>query len=274
MELLIGADPEIFVKKDGHFHSAHGLVPGTKEKPFAVPNGAVQVDGMALEFNIDPSETEDEFAEYISSVMQHLNDMTPGFDLSKGATADFTPEHLAEQPEEALILGCEPDFNAYTGKENAPPNAAATFRTAAGHIHIGWCKDVDPYHPEHIAACELLVKELDLRLALPFATYDKDNRRRELYGAPGAYRPKSYGVEYRVLSNAWLDSDELTRWVYRTVCDTFRLLCEGKSECHRYEVVDMMDQIACGEEDAGDVVNHANRWALTNEITLPPNLEE
>ncbi len=43
--------------------TASGLViPDTaKEKPFPVTNGAVQVDGMALEYNIDPASTVEEF---------------------------------------------------------------------------------------------------------------------------------------------------------------------------------------------------------------------
>ena len=62
MQLLLGADPEAFVVlKDGGIPvSAHGLLPGTKDKPFPVEKGAVQVDGMAAEFNIEPAATEDE----------------------------------------------------------------------------------------------------------------------------------------------------------------------------------------------------------------------
>lgn len=51
----IGADPEVFVGREGQFFSAHGLVPGNKRRPHKVDRGAVQVDGMALEFNIDPA---------------------------------------------------------------------------------------------------------------------------------------------------------------------------------------------------------------------------
>jgi hypothetical protein len=56
MEFKIGADPEFFLrdKATGKFVSAHGLIPGTKRQPMKVDKGAVQVDGMALEFNIDP----------------------------------------------------------------------------------------------------------------------------------------------------------------------------------------------------------------------------
>jgi hypothetical protein len=56
---------------------------------------------------------------------------------------------------------------------------------------------------------------MDFYLGLPSLVYDAATRRREMYGKAGAYRPKSYGVEYRTLSNAWLNSAELIRWVYR-----------------------------------------------------------
>ena len=51
-KILVGCDPEIFVKQAGVFKSAHGLVVGDKKDPQKVNKGAVQVDGMALEFNI------------------------------------------------------------------------------------------------------------------------------------------------------------------------------------------------------------------------------
>jgi hypothetical protein len=60
--ILIGADPELFVfTRSGKPVSAHDLIPGTKYEPHEVGNGAVQVDGVAAEFNIDPAANEDEF---------------------------------------------------------------------------------------------------------------------------------------------------------------------------------------------------------------------
>ena len=38
--------------------------------------------------------------------------------------------------------------------------------------------------------------------------------RRELYGAPGSFRPKPYGMEYRPLSNAWLKNWDSVNTVY------------------------------------------------------------
>jgi hypothetical protein len=61
-----------------------------------------------------------------------------------------------------------------------------------------------------------ITKQMDFYLGLPSLLFDHDQERREMYGQAGAFRPKPYGVEYRVLSNRWLDSEHLMRWVFRS----------------------------------------------------------
>ena len=202
---LIGADPEFFVKRDGVPVSAHGLIEGTKDAPKKVRNGAVQVDGMALEFNIDPAGSFVEFEENMVSVLSQIKAMVPGYEAMIEPIAEFGAEYIKKQPKEARELGCSPDYNAYTKRENPRPNVDAPFRTASGHIHIGWTKDVDPMDEGHFEACCTLTKALDIWLGIPSLVWDADDRRRSLYGAAGAFRPKPYGMEYRVLSNKWID---------------------------------------------------------------------
>jgi len=232
IDIKVGADPEVFVKKDGVLVSAHGLVQGTKEDPFVVDKGAVQVDGMALEFNIDPADNAKEFSENVKVVMEILDDMVPDHELVTTPTAEFGKAYIAAQPAEAREMGCDPDFNAWDeGKANPRPDGDASFRTGAGHIHIGWAEGVDITHPEHLEACMMVVKQLDWTLGMMSMLYDGDEKRRKLYGDWGAFRPKSYGVEYRVLSNAWLRSPKLVDWVYKTVNKAVQDLYNGK---HHY----------------------------------------
>ncbi len=233
-EILIGADPEFFVKPKGMKDpvSAHGLVPGDKKHPHKVHNGAVQVDGTALEFNVDPAKGPKTFLRNINSVMEQIMDMTPGYEVFDGCVAEFGAAYIEGLPEEAKMLGCEPDYNAYTGKANPRPNAKTPFRTAAGHVHIGWTKDVDPHHPDHFEACRLLTKQLDFHLALPSLIWDGDKKRRDLYGQLGAFRPTHYGVEYRVLSNAWLKDSSLINTVYGNTVRAVKRLLGGN---HDYE---------------------------------------
>jgi len=220
--VLLGADPELFVSKGGEFVSAHGMVEGTKKKPFPVKNGAVQVDGMALEFNIDPAENSLEFANNLDSVMLQLGAMVPEYNLEAVPVAHFSKEVMEAAPREALELGCEPDFNAWEGgRANPTPNGDVDFRTAAGHIHIGWTEGIDINDVGHVEACILLAKQLDFYLGLPSILLDPDNKRRELYGKAGAFRVKTYGMEYRVLSNFWLKDRSLMRWVHTNTMEAF-----------------------------------------------------
>jgi len=227
MTLLVGADPELFITKDGKPVSAHGVVTGTKTHPFAVPQGAVQVDGMALEFNIDPSPTQMEFVYNIHEVMKHLRDMVPkDFDFSFESVAYFDKRYIENQPEEAQALGCDPDYDAYTEEVNTSPDASVGFRTAAGHIHLGW-KSPEEEDDNHFFKAVAITKQLDYMLGLPSLILDRDGlTRRSLYGKAGAFRPKPYGAEYRVLSNFWLHNEALMSWVFTQTKKAFTLISE------------------------------------------------
>lgn len=229
LEILVGADPEIFMAQGGKFFSAHGVIPGDKKNPFKVNKGAVQVDGMALEFNIDPAKNEQEFITNLKTVMGVLGEMVPGYELKAVPVADFDAAYMDSQPLEALELGCDPDFNAWEdGKPNPRPNGKVNFRTGAGHVHIGWGSGFDIADPDHIEACCMITKQLDYYLGLGSLLYEDDNRRRTMYGAAGAFRPKPYGVEYRVLSNAWLKDEKLMAWVYRNTVKGVQDLMQNK----------------------------------------------
>lgn len=237
MEIKIGADPEFFLRRNGELVSAHGMVPGTKEAPHKVDGGAIQVDGMALEFNINPATTNEEFVDNIQTVLKSFREYLPakeGWEFDFSPVAEFGADVINAQPKAARILGCEPDYNAWTGGVNPKPDADMPFRTASGHIHIGWTEDEDALHPEHFEACTMLTKQLDLFLPPVFKFLDLDTKRRELYGQLGAFRPKSYGVEYRVLSNHWLTSPKLMEMVFDLTKVATEQLLEGNAKFREY----------------------------------------
>lgn len=258
--LTIGADPEVFVKKDGEFHSAWALIKGDKQNPFRVEKGAVQVDGMALEFNIDPASSEDEFVESIDTVMGQLAAMVPDYRIVIEPVANFGYEYIKGQPDAAKELGCEPDYNAYTCQENPRPDGELPFRTASGHVHIGWTKGQDVRDVNHMGMCFTAVKQLDVLLGIPSIVYDDNELRRRMYGQAGALRPKSYGVEYRVLSNVWLKDEAHKRWVYRQTRAAFELLEQG---------IFLFEEI--GEEEVQRIINTSDRkaaLAVCNEYNI------
>lgn len=217
-KILVGADPELFMRNpnSGEFVSAHDAVPGTKYKPYTVPYGAIQVDGTALEFNIDPADTVERFVANIKAVRRSLEGFVPGYNVVAEPTALYDAKYFRTQiPGHAKTLGCDPDYNAWTMSQNPPPNPGKRpFRTAAGHIHIGWTDGADVAEKDHFIQCARMARQCDFYLGVNSLLWDADNTRRSLYGKAGAFRPKPYGMEYRVLSNRWLVSDELMAWVF------------------------------------------------------------
>ena len=227
MSILVGCDPEIFVQQRGVFKSAHALIPGDKKNPFKVDKGAVQVDGMALEFNIDPAATDDEFVINVKSVYEQLCKMVPGYDLVATPVAHFDAAYMKKQPAEALELGCDPDYNAWTGQANEKPDANRPMRTASGHVHIGWTNNKNIEEHSHVSDAFAVTRQCDFFLGLGSLFYDEDKERREMYGKSGCCRVKPYGVEYRTLSNAWLQSEARMRWVFNRVQDAMNALYKG-----------------------------------------------
>lgn len=211
-----GADPEVFLKKNGKPASAFGLIPGDKKNPHKTEGGAIQVDGMAAEFNIDPV-PQNNFELFNTRIVQQIRairDRVPGYNLNVSPVQDFGEEFLAAQPDEAKELGCDPDYDAYTLQPNPRPDGERPFRTGAGHVHIGWGADIPVDNEEHIEICANFIKILDSTVGLFMTMIDKEPRRRELYGKAGAFRPKPYGVEYRTPSNVWIKNRDNRRAVF------------------------------------------------------------
>jgi hypothetical protein len=230
--ITIGADPELFVMREDKFVSGHDMLPGNKYDPFRVKDGAVQVDGTALEFNIDPCSTANEFVKRIDGVVTIMKRMvhhvSPSYRVVAAPTALYTDDYWKTVPESAKILGCEPDYDAWTGEVNPKPNDAVSFRTGSGHIHIGWTEDEDPHDVNHFSDCIRVVKQMDCILYPVSFLWDNDRKRRELYGKPGAFRPKPYGAEYRVLSNAWVSDPDVQEWIFNATQHGMALLDERK----------------------------------------------
>lgn len=235
-QLLIGCDPEVFVTQQGIFKSAYNLIKGDKKNPFKVDKGAVQVDGMALEFNIEPANSVDDFLVNIKTVFHQLRSMVPEHEIAITPVAHFDQEYFNSQPEEALELGCDPDYNGWTREANPRPSTDKPMRTASGHVHVGWGENLRG----HFEMCCDLAKQMDFFLGLPSLVYDNNTERRELYGCAGAFRVKPYGFEYRTLSNAWLKDEVLIKWVFKNVHSGWDAWIRGIRPYEYYDVQDII----------------------------------
>lgn len=257
MQIKIGCDPEIFVKKDGVLVSAYGLIEGDKQNPLKVPRGAVQVDGMALEFNTDPASSEDEFVMNIEQVMAVLKSMCPEHEFYIEPVAHFGQEYIKAQPDAAKELGCDPDFNAWTDSANPRPDGNSGIRTASGHVHIGWGENYASSDKYHRTDCCEVGKQMDFFLGLPSLFYDTDTERRSLYGKGGAIRFKPYGVEYRTLSNKWLNNKDRMRWVFRQAQEGMKRMLSGEALWQRFGDVQEIINTS-NKDEAFKIIRAAN----------------
>jgi hypothetical protein len=213
MSLLIGCDPEVFFqhKHTGLPISVIDKLGGTKDKYLAIsPDGhGVLEDNCAAEFNIPPAAELREFLGSVKYCIEYLQTVANKHDAELSVKASVQmPDTELEDPR-AWQFGCEPDFDAYTGEINPRPYCDdVTLRSAGGHIHVGFKKGATKDEQENVIRC------LDFIVGIPSVMYDTDTKRRLLYGKPGAYRPKPYGVEYRTPSNFWLFDINYASWIF------------------------------------------------------------
>lgn len=244
----IGADPEVFLwdTVNNEFVSAATHFPGTKKEPYKVDKGAVQVDGVALEFNIDPAENENEFLDNIVSVHttieKMVRDVNPNWVIRHTPFATFSQKMWDTVPDENKELGCDPDYQSWSGHVNPNPTAmvvarakamkVGAIRTASGHVHIGFTDKLeeltDPMHQED---CRYVAHYFFERQWAQPRT-NEEFTRLNYYGANGAYRPKRYGVELRSPSNVWLGpngmiSEQSVRKMYQSTLNLFQRMEAG-----------------------------------------------
>lgn len=232
-EITIGADPEYFVKKSGRYTVAeHTGIKGTKSNPSPLPHGgAVQIDGCALEFNIKPALTATEFDRNIEDTLSDIRSLVdPSFEFVFKPAVTFSKTEWEKASKVSKILGCDPDYDAYTQKAKTPPPGSeeAPFRTASGHLHVGFTEPVDPQDPAHIFDCAVITQFIDLKLGMYQKYWDGDQTRRRIYGDFGSFRPKPYGLEYRVLSNQWVTDRPLRRFIFQFLKNSIGKLLQGK----------------------------------------------
>lgn len=221
--MFIGADPEVFLQDAaGGLISAIDKIGGSKTMPRPLPLGegfAVQEDNVALEYNIPPAKSPEELVENITKVMGYLQEEIRGYGLMfNKQSAAYWPKEQLMHPR-AMEFGCDPDFDAWRkGARNPRPKADdETLRSCGGHVHIG-------HQFKSKADVLRFIKRMDLFTAVPATIMDQGDLRKQLYGKAGAFRWKPYGCEYRVLSNFWIFSPELIKWVYN---NTFLALESG-----------------------------------------------
>lgn len=220
-KFTIGCDPEVFLTNE----KGELIIPPIENNkynplPLHKIDGYEKIDkgfellkdNVSLEFNIPPCENVEQFENRLTLVLKSIGDI---FNLDISLSSDIKlAEHQLFLPD-ANTFACDPSFNVYSKEEVRIDLGETDVRFAGGHIHIGW---EDPTDEQKIN----IVKWLDLMLLVPSLSMDKRGvERRKYYGMPGSCRLKEYGVEYRALTNFWIFSPGLIRWVYEKVAMAF-----------------------------------------------------
>lgn len=235
IDFKFGTDPEFFLfdTTKQTYISAHDIVPGTKDKPYPLKKGAVQSDGVAVEFNTEPASTAEEFATNMETVLNQVREMIPKkYTFSFRPHITFSSAYMNALPLKAKELGCNPDYSAIHVKQN--PNPApyiGNVRTSSCHLHLGWTSDADVSESsEHFVDCVHITRSLNEFWDGKRRYWDSDNTRHHYYGGNAAFRPKPYGVEYRGLSSVVLKYPNLYPYLFDESRRIFFNLVNGTNE--------------------------------------------
>lgn len=207
MANLIGCDIEFAVmdRKTRRFVPA-GVLPikGTKGRPEKRKYGGFEIDCCGVELTPKPADNAEEFSGNIGLLFDDLKKTYSEFEFLAKDYVQFSITDLRET-REAMTMGCDPDFNAWTMSQNPSINAvmAGSGRSFGGHLHI------DGGTPATVVACDMLLGLWESSRS------DYTPTRKLLYGQPGSYRVKPYGIEYRTLSNFWCDDDARRKWAFK-----------------------------------------------------------
>lgn len=228
MVVTIGSDPEVFVSKGKKIVPGCGKIGGTKREPFFLEEGYYcQEDNVLAEFNIPPASSLEEWVNNIDHGKALLQQRLSKANLSFTVKASHIFKAVDIEPyPKAFEFGCDPDINAWTMGDNVFESHDTLLRTAGGHIHIGGDEIDDPWQ---------LIRAMDLFLGVPSIILDKDSRRKKLYGKAGAFRFQPWGVEYRVLSNFWLNDPVLVKWAYNATRKAIEFHKSNKLETQSYD---------------------------------------
>ncbi len=280
--MKIGSDIECFLlNSSDQIINAANHIKYSKEIPYKKQKIKIHYDNILAEFSIPPCETGKEFVVSITNGLYLLEKLASPYKLDFTAAAIIDKSVMEDR--NASENGCNDETNAYTltfNTEIEPFIKNSRFRTCGGHIHIG----VDDENLLDPIIKPLFVYMLDLFLGVPSVILDKDMtqvNRRQAFGKAGAYRSKSYGLEYRVLSSWWVTKPEYIALVYNIVefvhyamqdkiWEKFWSIKETNSEisynCFGYDSSIVINTINnCNQIDADKLINFIGNF-MPNEL--------
>jgi len=205
--VTLGCDPEFFITGTND-----KVLAADKFLPHKSSGFPIYFDGIQAEINPSPSTCRDSLRHNIwyclCGVRNKISETGNDARMTVKASAPIEQEVIDKAHEDAKVFGCAPSRDCYKNGTAGSVTIDASKhlkRYCGGHIHLGrggrfpvfW------FHNNQIE----LVRLLDILVGNTCVLIDHGEEgriRREHYGRAGEYRLPKHGLEYRVLSNFWL----------------------------------------------------------------------
>lgn len=223
---MIGTDSELFVvDRDGYLVHPADITTGKKDKPEEIGNNcSLQQDGATIEFATPPCKDWTEMRAYVNYCLKTIQSRLKDGEVIHDVISRRLSQDEIDQNPSFSEFGCDPDISAYDGERNAI-EISDNIRFAGGHLHI----DLDTKDPnEKIRMVKILDKNLSPISASLYQMSGADSFKRiSNYGAPGIFRDKPYGLEYRSMPTGWFLMPALGRQVFQMINLSYKEFEEG-----------------------------------------------
>ena len=223
---MLGCDPEFFFRgQNGQTVGAEKILPEkgidynpwNSKKPEEISH--IVIDGVQSELNPRPGSCRANLGNEISACFRALDKALKEkgqVGVSFDPVVKVSKAEMDSLSEKSKVFGCAPSTNVYKNAESQITVNPKKYlkRSAGGHIHLG--SHGDKITMEALQNVNVMVPILDILVGNTCVLIDRDpsnKERRKNYGRVGEYRLKSYGIEYRTLSNFWLKSYQLMSFV-------------------------------------------------------------
>jgi hypothetical protein len=231
-DVTLGCDPEFFFTSKGEITGSEKILPKngltydpTKRKyafdgaHTSVSNttSKVVIDGVQAELNPRPNTCRANLGNEISCCFRDLYEQMGkdknGLDIEFKPLVKVTQKEMDSLSEKSKIFGCAPSTNIHEGGESKIKVDPKKYlkRSAGGHIHLGAATG-EKKMATTLKNTKVMVPMLDIVVGNTCVLLDRNSdniERRKNYGKVGEFREKPYGMEYRTLSNFWLQSYQL-----------------------------------------------------------------
>lgn len=256
-----GVDPEMFLETSrGQLIEAFKVLPD-KSHALSFQGDSMTWaakgywDGFQMELAVQPHYCHARLVDYIRAGLEgtlaHVRKTVPGARYALKTVVEVPKQTLLTENMDYIQLGCKPSENVYgiCGLQVDEPRDLK-WRFAGGHYHF------DPKNWKGLLTPEVrrrMIQAADVVVGIPsvamFQNWDNPIRRM-YYGLAGEHRLPKYGVEYRVLSNAWMFHPAVAHFTIELIRAGLKLGFRDLLGCFEFDQENVIRTIIAGDVDA------------------------